>query len=1046
MRAILHFALARRPIVLGLLLVFLAGGFFAFQRLNIEAYPDPAPPMVELITQVPGQSAEEMERYITIPIEIGTAGIPGLRFTRSISLYGLSDVKIQFSYDSEYYFSLQQVLNRVSQLTLPNNVQPVVSPTSPTGEIYRYAITGPPAFGLLDRKTLQDWVLERRFRTIPGVINVVGWGGLTKEYHVDVDLQKLLAFRISLPQLMQAISQSNLNVGARTIDAGQQAVNVRGIGLINSTKDLDNIVLSQSGGTPVLLRDVARSSVGYAQRLGIIGKDNDPDIVQGIVLMRRGEKTREVIERVEAEVNRLNHSGDLPKGVKIAPYYDRKDLVSLTTETVVENLVIGILLVFLLQYLFLGNFRSALVVAATIPFALFFSVIIMVLRGDSANLLSVGAIDFGIIVDSSVYMVENVFRRLQSDQPFGLLLSGAVPFPEAPRGIRAKLSRIYAAALEVDKAIFFSAAVTIAAFIPLFTMQGVEGQIFSPMAKTYGYALVGALIASFTISPMLSSFLLPDKTRETETFLVRGLHAAYEYALERAFRFRYVAIAAGLAFLIVTGLILPRIGGEFLPKLEEGNLWIRASLPPTISLAAGQPYVDRMRAIIRSYPQVTTVVTQHGRPDDGTDPTGFFNVEFFAPLYSFKDREHWPPGLTKAKLMEQMRKRLDGEFPGVVFNFSQNIEDNVEEAVSGVKGENSVKLFGPDLRILEDKAEEVSRQLEKVPGIQDVGVFHQLGQPNLLIKVDRELCARYGLAANDVNAVVQTAIGGQVATTILEGERRFDLVVRLSPEYREDENRIRAIPVPAPGGSLIRLADLADITVEPGASYIYRENNRRYIPIKFSVRGRDLAGAVGEAQRIVQRDVRLPQGYSLEWTGEFGELKDAQARLAVIVPASLLLIVVLLYSLFNTLRDSVMALAGIPFAACGGIWALYVTGTNFSVSAAVGFISLFGVAVMDGIIMLTHYRRLRGGGLERETAMREAARTCMRPRFMATLSACIGLLPAALSTGIGSQVQRPLATVIVGGMFLAPALLSIMVPVLRITLIPPGKHVLQRQP
>jgi heavy metal efflux system protein len=637
-------------------------------------------------------------------------------------------------------------------------------------------------------------------------------------------------------------------------------------------------------------------------------------------------------------------------------------------------------------------------------------------------------------------MVENIFRRLQKREPFGVLANGAVAFPGAPGGMQGKLNRIFAAAIEVDKPIFFSAAVTIAAFLPLFAMQGVEGQIFSPMAKTYGYALLGALIASFTVSPMLCSFLLPEQTEERDPLFVRWLHRAYERALNLAFRFRYLVVAGGLAILAITGLLLPRIGGEFLPKLEEGNLWIRASLPPTISLAAGQPYVNRMRAIIHSYPQVATVVTQHGRPDDGTDPTGFFNVEFFAPLYSPKDRAHWPKGLTKAEMVEGMKQRLTSEFPGVVFNFSQNIEDNVQEAVSGVKGENSIKLFGADLRILEEKAEAISRRIEKVRGIQDVGVFHQLGQPNLLIKVNRERCARYGLAPNDVNTVVQAAVGGQVATTILEGERRFELVVRLSPEYREDETRIRSIPVPTPGGSLVRLSDVADIGVEPGASYIYRENNLRYIPIKFSVRGRDLLSAVGEAQRIVQKEVQLPRGYSLEWTGEFGELQQAQQRLVWIVPASLLLILVFLYSYFNTLRDSMMALAGIPFAACGGIWALYLTGTNFSVSAAVGFISLFGVAVMDGIILLTHYGRLRDQGLEREDSISQAARTCMRPRFMATLSACIGLVPAALSTGIGSQTQRPLATVIVGGMFLAPALLSIMVPVLRITLIPPGRH------
>jgi cobalt-zinc-cadmium resistance protein CzcA len=1040
MRGLIHFSLGRRPLLLALLVVFLGAGFFAFRRLNIEAYPDPAPPMVELITQTPGQSAEEVERYITTPIEIATAGMRGLRFTRSISLYGLSDIKIQFTYDSDYYFALQQVLNRVNQLQLPGAVQPAVSPTSPTGEIFRYEVQAPPEYNLLERKTLQDWVLERRFRTIPGVADVSGWGGLTKEYHVDVDLKKLLAYRLTLPQVVDAIGKSNLNVGARTIDVGQQSVNVRGIGLVNSTADLDNIVLSQSGGTPVLLRDVARSTVGSAQRLGIIGKDEKSDIVQGVVLMRRGEKTTEVVEQVEREVDRMNASGELPKGVKVVPYYDRKTLVSATTATVLENLIIGILLIFLMQYLFLGNLRSALVVAATIPFALSFSVILMVLRGDSANLLSVGAIDFGIIVDSSVYMMENIFRRLQKREPFGLLAMGAGPFGEAQTGLRAKLNRIYAAAVEVDKAIFFSAAVTIAAFIPLFLMQGVEGQIFSPMAKTYGYALLGALIATMTITPMLSSFLLPEQTEEKDTRLVRWMHRAYEWALDLALQFRWVTVGAGVALLVVVGALLPRIGGEFLPKLEEGNLWIRASLPPTISLAAGQPYVNRMRDLIRAYPQVITVVTQHGRPDDGTDPTGFFNVEFFAPLHDFKDRSHWQNGLTKERLVVQMKQRLEAEFPGVDFNFSQSIEDNVQEAVSGVKGENSIKLFGPDLQTLEARADDISQALRKVPGIEDVGVFHQLGQPNLLVRVDRTRCARYGLATNDVNTIVQAAIGGQVATTILEGDRRFDLLVRLSPEYRDDESRIRAVPVSTPTGQQIRLSDVADIQMEPGASYIYRENIRRYIPIKFSVRGRDLSSAVGEAQRVVRKQVQLPQGYTLDWSGEFGELQEAQARLAWIVPVSLLLIVVLLYSHFNTLRDSLMALAGIPFVACGGILALYLTGTNFSVSAAVGFISLFGVAVMDGIIMLTYYNRMRKDGLERDEAMRQAARTCMRPRFMATLSACIGLVPAAFSTGIGAQTQRPLATVIVGGMFLAPALLSLIVPVLRITLIPPARE------
>lgn len=1034
MRALVAFSLERRSLVLALLGVFLVAGLFVFRMLNIEAYADPAPPMVELITQVPGQSAEEVERYITIPIEVGLAGMPGLQNVRSISLYGLSDVKIQFTYETNYWFAQQQVRNRVSQLTLLNNAQPLVSPTSPIGEVYRYQIKAPAGYSLLELKTAQDWLVERRLRTVPGVVDVVGWGGLTKEYHIDIDLKKLQQFNIPLPQVLQQVSAANLNVGARTLTAGEQSVNVRGIGLIRNLADIANIVLAANAGSPVLVRDVARVEVGNTQRLGIIGRDGDPDIVQGIVLMRRGEKTSEVVAGIVQEIARLNASGELPPGVRLEPYYDRADLVKLTTHTVLEALLFGLALIFVIQYLFLGDLRTAVVVAATIPVALFFSVLLMVIRGDSANLLSVGAIDFGIIVDSTVILVENIYRRMMHPQPFGLLrgdTSGLLPL--APADLRGKFLRIFASAAEVNQAIFFSTAITIAAFIPLFTMQGVEGQIFAPMAKTYGYALLGALLSTFLVTPMLASYLLPAHLEEKETFLVRWLDRGYARVIALAFRRRYLTLAAGALFLAVCAYRATGIGSEFLPKLEEGNLWIRASLPPTISLEAGVPYVTRMREILRRYPMVTTVVSQHGRPDDGTDPTGFFNIELFAPLAPFDDRDKWK-GLTKPELVEKLQRQLDAEFPGVVFNFSQNIEDNVQEAVSGVKGENSVKLFGNDLTTLEAKAAEVKTALAQVRGIQDVGVFSQLGQPNLLIAVDRARCARYGLTPSDVNGVVEAAVGGKTATTVLEGERQFDLRIRLTPEYRQDPERIKAIPVPTSSGALVRLEDVADIGLSTGASYIYRENNRRYIPIKFSVRGRDLGSTVAEAQAKVARAVPLPGGYRLEWAGEFGALQEAKERLAVIVPLSLMLILVLLYSLFNRLRDSLMTLAGIPFAACGGLLALEVTGLHFSVSAAVGFISLFGVTVMDGILMLTYYNDLRREGLERETAMIQAAKTRLRPMMMTAMSACIGLLPAALSTGIGAQTQRPLATVIVGGMLVAPFLILLVVPVLRVVL------------
>lgn len=1042
LRSTLSFVLTRRAMVLAVVLVFLGAGAVAFHRLNIEAYPDPSPPTIDIITQNPGQSAEEIERYITIPIEIAVAGMPGLTHVRSISLYGLSSVKVQFSYDSDYYFSLQQTLNRLNTLTgLPNNAQPMISPESAVGEIYRYELVGPPGTSLRDLKTLQNWVLQRRFKTIPGVIDVVGWGGLSKEYHVEVDLQKLPAYGVTLPQIITAIGNSNINVGARTLDVGQQSVNVRGIGLIGSLDDIASIVLTQSSGTPVLLKDVAQVDISAMPRLGIAGRDRDNDIVEGIVLMRRGEKTLEVLKRIETEVARINRGGILPAGIRLIPFYNRRELIDLTTHTVAHNLLFGIVLVFFIQWMFLGDLRTALVVSATIPFALFFSVIVLVLRGDSANLLSVGAIDFGIIVDSTVIMVENIFRHLRE--------GGRSVMPEHHlsditfAGLRGKLRTVLESAVEVDRAIFFSAAITIAAFIPLFTMQGVEGQIFAPMAKTYGYALLGALLATFTVSPVLASVLLPDAVREKETLVVQSIRRVYTAMLSWGMRFKSAMVAAAALLLVLTALMTRWMGSEFLPKLEEGNLWIRATLPPTISLEAGEPYVARMREILKSFPEVLTVVSQHGRPDDGTDPTGFYNIEFFAPLASVAD---WPRGMTKAKLVVQIQQRLRDEFVGVDFNFSQTIQDNVEEAVSGVKGENSVKLFGPDLLVLQRKGAEIQAQLATVRGVQDLALYSELGQPNLLITVQRARAARYGLAPGDINAVIQAAIGGQSATEVFEGERRFPLVVRLLPAYRQDIEAIKRIQVAsqsnvASGGqsttAYVPLSDVASVTLQSGASYIYRENNRRYIPVKFSVRERDLGGTVSEAQGKVGANVRLPEGYSTDWSGEFGELKDAQRRLAVIVPISLLLILVLLYSMFNSLRRSLLALMGMPFAICGGILALFLTGEHFSVSAAVGFISLFGVSVMDGILMLSYYTQLHDAGYRREDAVLHAAEVRMRPRLMTALSACIGLLPAAVSTGIGSQVQRPLATVVVGGMLLVPLFISWVYPVLLSLFLPP---------
>ena len=706
-----------------------------------------------------------------------------------------------------------------------------------------------------------------------------------------------------------------------------------------------------------MLSDVARNQVGFTPRLGIAGRDDQDDIIFGIVLMQKLERTMDVVTRVRAAIERINSDGSLPPGVKIDAFYDRGDLVAITVRTVMHNMLFGIALIFLIQWVFLGNLRCALIVAATIPVALFLAVIITVLRGESANLLSVGAIDLGIIVDGTVIMVENVFRHLAHH--------AARHMADREASLGDRLHRILTAAVEVDKAIFFSVIITIAAFLPLFTMQGVEGQIFGPMSRTYAYALLGAVIATFTVTPVMSSLLLPDKVSEVETFLVRKIRDVYQPVLVLAVRNARLAAMIAVAFLVICGGLGMRLGTEFLPKLEEGNLWIRALLPPTITLDAGRDTVNKIRNVIASYPPVRTVVSEQGRGEDATDPDGSFVAEFFVPLKPF---EEWPDGLTKPKLVKEMAARLESEFIGIDFNFSQYIQDNIEEAVSGVKGENSVKIFGRDLAELERLSKAVKDELAKVPGITDPGAFNLLGQPNLVIQVDRAKAARYGITVSDMNTVVQAAIGGQEVTRIYEGEMNFPLTVRLAPQYRDNIDAIRSVPVALPNSdpksptTYIALGDVATVRLETGAAYIYRQNTQRFVPIKYSVRGRDLGSTVAEAQERIAKNVTLKEGYRLEWSGEFGALVEAKKRLAIIVPLSLVLIMMLLYSLFNSVRDSLLALSGIPFAVCGGILGLYVFGLNASVSAAVGFISLFGVSAMDGILLVSYIRREHGRG------------------------------------------------------------------------------------
>ncbi|WP_267220618.1 efflux RND transporter permease subunit [Dyella silvae] len=1044
-RGLVAFALTRRAIVLMALGAFVIAGLAAYAKLNIEAYPNPAPVILEITAQAPGLSAEEMERSYTRPMEVGLATTPGVESIRSTSFYGLSFVRVTFKYGTDYYFDYTQAALSLQQnVSLPNGVQPQIQASSLVGEIFRYQLTGPKSMSLTELRTLQDWVVTRRLLSVPGIAQVVTWGGTTKAYDVDADLNKLQGYGVTLPQLITAIGNANSNVGGRTINIGQQSVNIRGVGLIKNVDDIGNIVLSQTNGTPVLVKDVAKVNVGAVPRLGRAGRDTQDDVVTGIVVMNRTLQTNEVVARVKDEVAKLNSDGTLPAGVKLVPFYDRSTLVAVTTHTVLHNLIFGCLLVFLIQWVFLGDLRSAIIVSANIPVALFFSIIILVLMGDSANLLSLGAVDFGIIVDSAVILIENIFRNFQkthdeqreilheaAQSDLGTYMRGA-----GTQGWTDRLRLMFISAMQVDRAVLFSSAITVAAFIPLFTMQGVEGQIFNPMARTYAYALSGALIATFTISPVLASLLLPRHVKETETLFVRAIRRVYTPVLRWALARRRTTVGLGVGFLLLAALLLTRVGTEFLPALEEGNLWIRASMPPTISLEAGQDKVNQLRRILLKHPEVVTVVSQHGRPDDGSDASGFYNVELFVPL---KPEDEWPSGHTKEKLVAELQREFDSAMPGVEFNFSQYIQDNIEEGLSGVKGANSVKIVGPELPELERLADQVMHEMQKVHGVQDLGVFHVLGQPNLNITIDRARAARYGLNTGDINAVVQAAAGGTSATTVLEGDRQFDLVVRLAPQFRRSIEDIGNIQVgyslPNGGTGYVPLREVAKISLDTGASYIYHERNERFVPVKFSVRGRDLGSTVAEAQQRIAEHVPLPPGYHLAWAGEFNDLQQAKQRLAIVLPIAMGLILALLFALFNSLRDSLLTLAAIPFSIAGGIIALYLSGLDLSVSAAIGFVSLFGVSVMNGILVITYFNHLVFAGHSPIDAMTQAAEQRMRPMLMTALSACIGLLPAAISTGIGSQVQRPLATVVVGGMLLGPVMLLVVAPALQVLVV-----------
>jgi cobalt-zinc-cadmium resistance protein CzcA len=1053
-KSLLAFCLSRRAIVVFGLVLFVGAGLVAFKALNIEAYPNPTPVILEITAQAPGQSAEEMERYYTRPMEIGLYTTPGIDVIRSTSFYGLSFVRVVFKYGVDFHFAYAQAAIALQQnVNLPGGVTPTIQQNSTTGEIYRYQVVGPKHFGLTNLRTVEDWIVRRRLLTIPGIVQVNSWGGPTKQFEVEVDPHKLEGYNLSLSQLLSALGNANLNVGGREIRVGQQSINIRGLGLIDDggnddltqgyrVEDIENIVLTQSGGVPVQIKNVAHVHVGYVPRLGIWGHDDEDDAVAGIVVMGRTEKTADMLPKVKAEIDLMNHDGSLPRGVRLVPIYDRGSLVDITTHTVLHNLAFGCLLVFLIQWIFLGDLRSAIIVGVNIPFALLFAIIMLVVRGESANLLSLGAVDFGIIVESAVILVENIFRNFQAPaaERQGLLQRlargdwgpdpTATPHQATPaRGWTDRLRLILVSALQVDRAVFFAALIVVAAFVPLFTMQGVEGAIFGPMARTYGYALAGALVATFTVTPVLASLLLPETITESETLTVRALHSLYDPVLRLVLAHRTALVFVGVLTLGAAAALVPQLGSEFLPALEEGNFWIRASMPMTLSLEDGEAATHKMRAILKRYPEVVTVFSQHGRPDDGSDASPFSNVELFAVL---KPQDQWRRGETKARLTREINADFERALPGVNFNFSQYIQDNIQEGISGVKAVNSVKIVGPNLETLTRLAEQVREEMSHIRGVTDLGVFPVLGQPNLDIRIDRSRAARYGLNTGDVNTVIQAATGGASATTVLEGDRQFDVAVRYPKDFRDTVQAIGNIRVAAATGgaanAYLPLRELATLTVDTGAAWIYHESNQRFIPVKFSVRERDLGSTVAEAQQRIARNVRLPSGYRLIWAGEFGQLQAAKQRLAIAVPVSLVLILGLLYTLFNSARECLLALLGIPFVIAGGIFALYFFGLTFSISAAIGFVSLFGVAVMIGILMITTYNQEQLLTRSADTAMLRAAMRVMRPLLMMSLSAGIGLLPAALSTGIGSEVQRPLAAVVVGGMLLGSILLLVVVP------------------
>jgi len=1023
-RAIVDFALNNRFLIVLATLLLLIWGAISFERLPVEAYPDVANNYVQVITQWPGRAAEEVEQQVTIPLEIVMNGIPHLDHLRSVSIFGLSSLSLVFDDQSQNDWNRQKVLERLSQVNLPAGLQPQIgSDYSPVGQIYFYTLnSNNPAFDLMDLKSIEDWVLEKQFKSVPNVVDVSSFGGTTREYQVAIDPDKLVEYGLNIGQVEQQLANNNVNAGGSFVQAGMQQINVRAVGLVKNVSDIQNTLIKSQNGTPIRIRDIAVVRQGPRIRLGKMGKairrndgtivDND-DVVEGIVLLRKGANSDETLDAIHEKVKELNEH-ILPHGVSIVPHLDRSDLLHYTTHTVLHNLTEGIILVAIILFLFLGNARGALIVALTIPFSLLFASICLDLNKIPANLLSLGALDFGMVVEGAVVMVENIIRHLSHRED----------------GARTNMDYIRAAAHEVQRPVFYSIGIIITAYIPIFTLQRVEGRLFKPMAWTVSFALLGALIFAMLIAPVLCSFLLGKRVTEWRNPLMLAATRGYEWVLRRAIRFRWAtlsiaAVAFGAsAWIMVSGAI----GSEFLPHLDEGAIWARATLAPSTGPDAGIAVMDRARLMIAAFPEVRQVVSQIGRPDDGTDTSGFFNTEYFIDL---KPKENWRPVFHERK--EELISAIDREvekIPGALWNFSQPIADNMEEAVSGVKGQSAIKIFGDDLKTLEAKGSEIVNVMRGIRGISDLGLFRVIGQPNLEFAINRAQAARYGLNVSDVQDAIETAVGGKAVTQVLQGEQRYDLVVRYQAPYRNTKDTIERIRLVAPSGERVALSQVCDVHVLDGASEIYREGNSRYVALKYSVVGRDLGSTVEEAMAKVSKQVKLPAGYHIDWAGEYESAKRSQKRLMIVVPITLLVICLILYTMFGSIKWVLLIMANVAMAPIGGLLALLVTGTHLSVSSGVGFLALFGVSVQTGVIMLEYINQLRSRGESiLDSAIHGSVRR-LRPIMMTMLVASLGLLPAALSRGIGSDSQRPFAIVIVGGLVAALILGVFLLPTL----------------